>query len=163
MNPEADPLAALRDIHLPAEPSWWPPAPGWWIIGLLVIAIATFILRVVLIQWKRRLPSRELVIRLRQINSGERPLDNYNSLVEISGLVRRYVVTRYGRSQTAGLTGERWLQFLDRISGSSDFTQGPGKCLADGPYRGQSDFEIDALITSIENLAKHSPDRNTPY
>ncbi|MDP7406676.1 MAG: DUF4381 domain-containing protein, partial [SAR324 cluster bacterium] len=27
-----DPLAALRDVHLPPAVSWWPPAPGWWII-----------------------------------------------------------------------------------------------------------------------------------
>lgn len=163
MNPGADPLAALRDIHLPTEPSWWPPAPGWWMLGLLLIAISTFVLRVILNRWKRRLPSRVLVTRLQQLNSGENPLDNYSALIEISGLIRRYVVTRYGRARTAGLTGQRWLQFLDRISDSNDFTQGPGKCLADGPYQGQSNFEMDALIASIERLAERTSDRNTPY
>ena len=27
-----DPLAELRDIHLPPEIGWWPPAYGWWIL-----------------------------------------------------------------------------------------------------------------------------------
>ena len=28
----------LRDIHLPESSLWWPPAPGWWILALLLIA-----------------------------------------------------------------------------------------------------------------------------
>ena len=29
----------LRDVHLPASPSWWPPAPGWWWLAA-VLAVA---------------------------------------------------------------------------------------------------------------------------
>ena len=45
MNPQ-DPLAQLRDIHLPEPVSWWPPAPGWWLLAVLVlialVAISVF-------------------------------------------------------------------------------------------------------------------------
>ena len=33
----ADPLDALKDIYLPLEPHWWPPALGWWITAGLVL------------------------------------------------------------------------------------------------------------------------------
>ena len=45
MNPEGP---VLRDIHLPADPAWWPPAPGWWLLlgpALLAIAAAAILLR----------------------------------------------------------------------------------------------------------------------
>ena len=35
----ADPLDALKDIYLPVEPHWWPPAPGWWITAALILAV----------------------------------------------------------------------------------------------------------------------------
>ncbi|HET9483332.1 MAG TPA: DUF4381 domain-containing protein, partial [Xanthomonadales bacterium] len=41
----------LRDIHLPAEPSWWPPAPGWWLLAILVIAALVFLVR---FAWRKR-------------------------------------------------------------------------------------------------------------
>ena len=31
-------LAQLRDIRLPDPVGWWPPAPGWWIFGGLIVA-----------------------------------------------------------------------------------------------------------------------------
>jgi hypothetical protein len=51
MNPnQPDPLAALRDIHLPEAVSFWPLAPGWWIalgimVGLAVAILALIVLR----------------------------------------------------------------------------------------------------------------------
>jgi len=38
MNPGSE--LPLRDIHLPAPLSWWPPAPGWWLLLTLLVAIA---------------------------------------------------------------------------------------------------------------------------
>src|SRR5690554_7283466 len=42
MNPQ-DPLAQLRDIHLPQTGGWWPPAPGWWILAVVVLVIAALV------------------------------------------------------------------------------------------------------------------------
>jgi hypothetical protein len=34
-----DPLAQLRDWHLPDPIQWWPPAPGWWISAAVFLAL----------------------------------------------------------------------------------------------------------------------------
>jgi hypothetical protein len=42
MPAETPPKLALRDIHLPPDPSWWPPAPGWWLLALALLAFLAF-------------------------------------------------------------------------------------------------------------------------
>ena len=43
VSPVVSPGPSLRDIHLPAEPSWWPPAPGWWLLAVLVLGLLAFV------------------------------------------------------------------------------------------------------------------------
>ena len=37
-----NPLVNLKDIHLPPPVSFWPPAPGWWILAVLLITSLFF-------------------------------------------------------------------------------------------------------------------------
>ncbi|MCK5915700.1 MAG: DUF4381 domain-containing protein, partial [Deltaproteobacteria bacterium] len=45
-----NPLANLKDIHLPPDPGWWPPAYGWWLIAILLLTITYFGLN----RWRQR-------------------------------------------------------------------------------------------------------------
>ena len=66
MNP-ADPLTNLRDIHLPDPVSWWPPAPGWWLLSLLIIAAVCYLGVQTIRRYKRRLYRRQAMAELKQI------------------------------------------------------------------------------------------------
>ena len=65
MNP-ADPLAQLRDIHLPEPVSWWPPAPGWWIVLLLSLAAVVLVIYYLRKYWLQRRYRR---VALRELGS----------------------------------------------------------------------------------------------
>jgi len=55
-------LDQLQDIQLPTAVSWWPPAPGWWLLGLLVLALAATAL--VLLRRRQRLRYRRSADKL---------------------------------------------------------------------------------------------------
>mgnify|MGYP001548978984 CR=1 FL=1 len=45
-----DLLNSLKDIHEPAPPGLWPPAPGWWLLAAIVLGA----LVALLVEWLRR-------------------------------------------------------------------------------------------------------------
>lgn len=132
----ADPLAGLRDWHLPGAVSWWPPAPGWWLVaGLALVALL-----LMLVHWRRRprqgAAARAALNELRtlrmQLGTG---LDGYAFAAAVSALLRRLALTRFPRERVAGLGGVSWLAFLDATGGGDGFTRGAGQVLGELPYR----------------------------
>ena len=62
-----DPLAALRDIHLPPAVSWWPPAPGWWIIFFIILGLLALLFWYIVLTRKKRKVSGQANAELEQI------------------------------------------------------------------------------------------------
>jgi hypothetical protein len=144
-----DPLAELRDIHLPPPPPLWPPAPGWWIVAMLGVAAVILGARYALTAWRRgrgrRAAARALAQLRSRYQSGEAP---GVLTAELATIVRRAAMSRHPRHQVAGLTGRKWLEFLD--DGSHQFTEGVGRCLASAPYARNEGVDLDALLTLCE-------------
>ena len=155
MNGQVDPLAELRDIHLPADPGWWPPAAGWWLGLLLAVAGLAWALPKIRGYLRSRRMRRELERRLGSISWGDTGESRARALADLSRLVRRYAVTRFGRQRVAGLCGDDWLAFLDRTSGTEEFTRGPGRVLAEGPYRRVFDDPGPDTLESLERCVVH--------
>jgi hypothetical protein len=141
MNP--DPLAALRDIHLPAPVSWWPLAPGWWWLagglGMLIWMSAW--------AWRRHTDNRLRRAALTELDMLTRRFaDDQTAFVQaVSTLLRRCAVSRFSASNVAGLIGEPWLEFLDRHGGNQEFMRGPGRILLTGPYAPQPMVDTNVL------------------
>ena len=146
-------LSQLRDIHLPAPVSWWPPAPGWWLLAaLLLIALGAAYL---LYRWHRRARWRRTALaELGQLRGATAE----RFLGEVSVLLRRVAVSRFPRRDVAALTGEDWLAFLDRTLGDgTPFQSGAGRVLASGPYAGKTDVNKEALHALCARWIKRLP------
>ena len=145
-NP-SNPLDQLRDIHLPDPISWWPPAPGWWLLlGLLVIFT--------LLGWLAYRWYCRGAIKRAALTELERISNHYKEqalLQQLSQLLRRVALATHPRQQVAGLQNQAWLEFLDRFVTGSPFSDGVGTILADGPYQ-SNDVEYDA--TALIRLSK---------
>lgn len=139
-----DPLADLRDWHLPDPVSWWPPAPGWW------LAAAAVLMALVLVKhlWLRgrhltslqRAAQHELIRLGRELAATG---DRRCYLAELSRLLRRLALARYPRAQVAGLTGDDWLAFLDATGGDGEFSQGVGRVLVELAYGSATEITFD--------------------
>ncbi len=138
-----DALKQLRDLHLPEPPGLWPPAPGWWMLAILVAA-ALIALAIRIYRTRRRARPLRLAVgaldRLLADNRDARlsPRDFANAVNE---LLKRALIYGARRSDAAPLTGAAWLTYLDGIVASDVFSNGAGAAL--GQRRFAPDFEPD--------------------
>lgn len=159
MNPASQPALQLRDIHLPADPSWWPPAPGWWVLAVLLLILLVWVARIALRQYRLHHQRRHL---LAMLDTLARPGDvSPAAVAEISTLLRRLALMRYPRQRVAALTGAEWLRFLDESGGHDRFSRGPGQVLASGPY--QSTLPVDVDFAALTTLVRDWIKKNTNH
>ena len=60
-------LEQLRDIHLPQAVHWWPPAPGWWVVAALILALTIWLVRFLQRRYRRQYFRSESLDLLKQI------------------------------------------------------------------------------------------------
>ena len=151
MDPEQ---IALRDQHLPEAVGWWPPAPGWWFLGLLVL-VGLVLLLVNYVQRRARGVARRRALRELDtlIADFEAHRDAVRFAAGVSALLRRAMLAYAPRGEVAGLTGEAWLAWLDRGLEHPQFVDGPGRKLLELPYRRPdadlAGAEVYSLVTAV--------------
>ena len=144
----------LKDIHLPATLGWWPPAIGWWLLAILIPLICLALV------WIYRRITRKTAIKTAKKNliaiKNDNVLDDRQKLIALSALIRRVVISISVRNETASLTGQSWLEYLDNSVNGSPFTSGAGRFLADTHYQKTpaADLDISAVINVCENWLK---------
>jgi len=148
------PLANLRDIHMPEPVSWWPPAPGWWLLlGLVLLLVA------VLFRWLKNRKTRQVAAKqfsqaemiaqaLSELDAlQENDGDQQAVIADLSALLRR-VAMRLHQDDTniAGLSGYAWLIWLDGQWDKDAFSHGAGRQLLDAPFQPHVEVDIEALL-----------------
>lgn len=142
-----DPLAALKDIHLPDAIGWWPPAFGWWLLLILVLVVILLVLISVRKRWERMAPYRAAMKEFERIAADYQLQKNPVKLSQqLSILLRRIAISIMPRKEVAGLTGELWLEYLDKLSGQTILCSDTGRQLLQAPYRAGATVDGDALL-----------------
>ena len=152
-----DPLANLKDIHLPGPVDMWPPAPGWWLLVFLSVSMLSGLIYWLVIRWKKHAYKREALLTLAAIETDfNRHGDTRQLVRDISGLLRRTCITRYGRQQASNITGKAWLSFLDEKGKTSEFSQGAGEVFLQQMYQPDCNVDEHQLINiSRDWLRRH--------
>lgn len=165
MTPARDPASLpLRDIHLPGQALWWPPAPGWWV--LLAIVLLLFVLAVFLI--RRHKAGKHSAVslartELEQIESRYAETADRTGLArDLSALLRRLSISLFPRTDAAALVADEWLGFLDRFMADEPFQKGVGRALVDAPYQASPDFDSGELLELIRQWIVHASQFEPP-
>jgi hypothetical protein len=150
----------LRDIHGLDSAPWWPLAPGWWIL-LLVSALTLWLI------WRflphLRIPAFigltwrwDAARQLRHLRRRIPKQDIKQSAGELSELLRRIAIARFGRDACAGLTGKQWLDWLEQHDPHAFAWREHAALLLDLPYAPPGEASVDskqlrALIDAAQN------------
>lgn len=148
-----DPLAALKPLHDPAPISWWPPAPGWWLVLLLVTIVAFLVYRL----WKKGAPQRAALYELKMLES--RQQTSAIKAAELNKLLKRYALVALPGTGAESLSGESWLDYLDQNGGTGEFSNGIGRALLTLPYGEKSAFPDELMGLARKWIKANRPKR----
>ena len=140
-----DPLAQLRDIHLPQEVGLWPPAPGWWIVAAIILAsIIYYVVRRYQIVQQNKYRQEAIQQLTLAWQSYLQNHDSQSYLLQLTQLLKRAALTAYPRLNINNLRNEQWLALLDDSLPDRNFhfLQDIGRQLLALPYQPPS-AEID--------------------
>jgi len=150
------PTLELKDIHMPLSPELWPPAPGWWLLAIMLIVLLSLLSVWLFRQWRRRRLQKEVIANLESLGGDYSDAQTPQFLAALSILLRRVALMKYPRRQVAALTGRDWLSFLDLHGGEGQYSNGVGKVLAEGPYLRHSEVDKDALLALSRKWIKQN-------
>jgi hypothetical protein len=145
-------LSRLNDIAMPPPVPWWPPAPGWyWLGGVLLLClalIAAAALRRYFANRYRRVALREAA----QIASATWPPS------AASALLKRTAMVAWGRGKIASLNGQAWVDWMNDRCEPPVFTGDSANLLAEGQYDQQqtlNDSQLRELLGAVRHWIRH--------
>ena len=180
MNPDAQALLTqLRDIHSPGI-GGFPIAPVWF---LLALALVLFVVAATAFFKRRRHKRLQMIWRhqamqeLEQIKHQSASRSASATAAACSRLLRRITLVALPRKKVAGLTGKAWLSALDKLHGSSEFSNTQATHLLETAYldpaatvsktdnpgagSGQPPTSADAMMQPLLQLTEEVIDRVT--
>jgi cbb3-type cytochrome oxidase subunit 3 len=152
---DSQPLQNLRDIHLPEPVGFWPLAPGWYILAVVLLLLAIGVAYLVYRRHRRGRAKRQALLLLleyeRQYAAGSEA-----SVIsaQVSKLLRRVALVYYPRARVAGLNGLPWIRFLNETSNKINFNEISGLIL-DLPYQNKpSGTDLKPLFSNAKTWIK---------
>jgi len=118
-------LNNLHGFYQPLPPSWMPQTPGWYVVFGLMLLLAAWAVRRAVAHWRRDRYRREA---LREVEHAD--------VHAIPALLKRTALAAWPREQVASLSGEAWIQFLERREGNGAISKDAGRWLLALDYSG---------------------------
>lgn len=145
----------LRDIISPLDQGWWPPAPGWWFVAIIVLYIVWRLVRRLVNYFTYEFAGlRKAALQELAGLQNQAALSDHQFAEQVSALLKRVAVVRYAGHQPALLSGKDWLAFLDQTNPSQCFSQTGGEAIGHVQYQDQAKFDRCKLANAAQAWVK---------
>jgi len=108
-----NPLDQLKDIHLPEPVTFFPNAPGWWLLVIVSLALVGYFIY-------RHYRYKHLIALIKpatqEVENLKKSTPSASSLAQLSALLKRISLVYFPKAQVASLKGKQWLKFLNQDS-----------------------------------------------
>ncbi|QMV61605.1 DUF4381 domain-containing protein [Pseudomonas berkeleyensis] len=152
-----NPLEQLQPLIDPPPVHWWPPAPGWWLLAVLLPLLGWGLWHL-LQRWRnrpRQVVREQALDPLRQAALDElaqlrKPYDGQDAgpwLQQLNALLKRLCRERYPDAGSHILSSRAWLAFLDNRCPAAGLTR--WMILVEGAYKPQCTLS-DKAITELD-------------
>lgn len=163
-------MSSLEQLHPLLQPppvGLWPPAPGWWLLAVLLPALAFALWHWRHLWPRKKAPSRAeqpldpvRLAALAELALLPKPYDGAPAgawLQALNGLLKRLCRNHYPNSQSHTLNGRKWLAFLDNRCPAAGLTR--WMVLVEGAYKPEcklDDKAIAGLTQAVDTwIRKH--------
>ena len=102
-----NPMAQLKDIHLPQEVGLWPLAWGWWVLLIIVIAVITLSVIWLVKRHKMRLAKRQSIEALQQLSA-----EHTDWPQQVNALLKRAAMVYFPQGTVEPLHSSHLVEFL---------------------------------------------------
>jgi len=127
-------LQQLNDIVEPAAPAFWPPAPGWYMVGAVVLLLVVMAFLILWRRWQANAYRRQALSELVALRDGALSISPpHERISALASLLRRVALQAAAREQVACLSGAAWIEYLSKQSKTPP-SPNVATLLCRGPY-----------------------------
>lgn len=101
-------LAQLRDAHAPEPISFWPLAPGWWLLIILSLILVSTSAYLIISAWRARKWKRQAKSRFNYVREEYSKSPSLEQIVEINKLLKQVFATVMNDRQFLQSHGDKW-------------------------------------------------------
>jgi hypothetical protein len=143
-------LGDFAEVVSPHAISWLPQTTGWaWLGAALLVLLLRYLFKRIQLWYQNRY-RREAAARLEQLATNP---DHKTWLIELNTLLKLTALAAFSREQVARLSGQDWVEFLNRHCAAPPFSAELGRVLALGTYTGTTVAETtrQQLLAAARN------------
>lgn len=131
-------LQGIEPIIPPEPVAFWPPQPGWYVLGILILLFLAYSVHLYLRHKRRNAYRNKALVLLEQIKTAE----TADRLTQLNRLLKATALIGFPRREVASLTGEKWTEFLMASGGGSGFSESPYRALVKSYYSSSSEDSL---------------------